>query len=171
MRTYKIKDIGRVITGKTPATKIEEFYALNDYQFVKPPDIKKTRYILRTDKYISEYAFNRFKSIRIMPNSILIDCIGDLGDVAISSKACISNQQINSITNIDNSKADPLYMYYYFSTKKDYLQLIGHNGTVMPIINKSIFENIEINIHSINEQQHIVDTIKKFTLPLLLKSF
>ena len=167
MRTYKIKDIGKVVTGKTPPTKIEEYYTKADYMFVCPPDIKNKRYIHYSEKYISHLAFDNFKTIHINVDSIVIDCIGaDLGNVSIVGKKCISNQQINAITKINNEIAIPLYLYYYFLNKKDYFHLIGQNGSTMPIINKSLFENIEIYIHSIEEQQHIVNTISF----LLLKS-
>ena len=167
MRTYKIKDIGKVVTGKTPPTKIEEYYTTSDYMFVCPPDIKNKRYIFCSEKYISDLAFNTFKAIQLDENSIVIDCIGaDLGNVSIIGKKCITNQQINAITKINNDTVIPLYLYYYFLNKKDYFHLIGQNGSTMPIINKSLFENIEISIHSIEEQQHIVNTISF----LLLKS-
>ena len=167
MRTYKIKEIGKVITGKTPSTKINEFYNSNDYQFVCPPDIKNQRYVNGVDKYISKSAFLNCKSININKDSILIDCIGaDLGNVALSTKQCITNQQINSITQIKTEMVLPLYLYYLFSTKKSYFHLIGQNGSTMPIINKTMFENIDIAIHDYATQQHIVNTISF----LLLKS-
>lgn len=161
MRTFKIKEIGRVITGKTPSTKNEMFYNSNDFQFICPPDIKNTRYVKNTNKYISTDAFKQSRNIQIQSDSIVIDCIGaDLGNVALTSLLCITNQQINSITNIDINKALPLYLYYLFSTKKKYFHLIGQNGSTMPIINKSMFEKIEIQIHELNQQQHIVDTVR-----------
>lgn len=167
MRTYKIKEIGRVVTGKTPSTKKENFYHSHDYQFICPPDIKNPRFIFKCEKYVSKCAFDTCKSIQLKPNSILIDCIGaDLGNVSITTSQCITNQQINSITDIKSEIVIPLYLYYYFSTKKDYFHLIGQNGSTMPIINKSMFENIEISVHSLAQQQHIVNTISF----LLLKS-
>ncbi len=160
MRTYKIKEVGKVITGKTPSTKNELFYNSKDNMFICPPDIKSVRYITNSEKYVSSLAFDSCKSIQIAKNSILIDCIGaDLGNVAISTNDSITNQQINTITNINENIALPLYLYYFFSTKKAFFHLIGQNGSTMPIINKSMFENIEINIHDMPLQQHIVNTI------------
>ncbi|BDX52762.1 hypothetical protein JPM7_3690 [Metamycoplasma equirhinis] len=159
MKTYKIKEIGKVITGKTPSTKNKNFYNSNDFLFVCPPDIKLARYVKKTKRYISYEGLLSCKSLCIEPNSIMIDCIGDIGDVAISTKKCITNQQINTITNINNKISIPLYLYYLFLTKKTFFHLIGQNGTTMPIINKSMFENIKINIHDLTNQQHIVNTI------------
>ncbi|WP_420704366.1 restriction endonuclease subunit S [Metamycoplasma hyosynoviae] len=60
MRTYKIKDLGKVITGKTPSTKVNIFWNSNDFPFICPPDIKNNRYISKSIKYISNYALKKF---------------------------------------------------------------------------------------------------------------
>lgn len=161
MEKYKIKDIGRVITGKTPSTKENRYYNANDFMFICPADIKNVRLLNKSNKYISLVAFTNFKSIQLNPNTIVIDCIGaDLGNVSLTQTKCMTNQQINSITEINTGIAYPMYLYYYFSTKKEYFHLIGQNGSTMPIINKSMFENIEIIIHSLFEQQHIVNIVR-----------
>ncbi|MDD1379248.1 restriction endonuclease subunit S [Metamycoplasma hyosynoviae] len=157
MRTYKIKDLGKVITGKTPSTKVNIFWNSNDFPFICPPDIKNNRYISKSIKYISNYALNKFNSIKLKENSIVISCIGYIGYVSITKKLSISNQQINAITNINRNIVSELYLYYLLLTKKDYFNSIGQNGTTMPIINKTLFENIELSIHSIEQQHHIVN--------------
>ncbi|MDD7894833.1 restriction endonuclease subunit S [Metamycoplasma hyosynoviae] len=159
MRTYKIKDLGKVITGKTPSTKVNIFWNSNDFPFICPPDIKNNRYISKSIKYISNYALNKFNSIKLKENSIVISCIGYIGYVSITKKLSISNQQINAITNINRNIVSELYLYYLLLTKKDYFNSIGRNGTTMPIINKTLFENIELSIHSIEQQHHIVNII------------
>ena len=62
MFLYKIKDLGIVITGYTPKTSEKLNYSSNDYMFVSPVDLKKSRYIKSTTKYISSYAFNNSKN-------------------------------------------------------------------------------------------------------------
>jgi len=46
METVKIKNIGRVITGKTPPTSRSEFFN-GDYPFITPSDI--SNYKIRSD--------------------------------------------------------------------------------------------------------------------------
>ena len=160
MKTYKVKELGKIITGKTPSTKNENFWNKNIYHFITPIDIKNNRYILKTERQISELAITNFKTIILPSNSLLISCIGYIGYVALTKKdKSISNQQINSIINIKNEIAIPLYLYYYFLKNKSFLKIIGNNGTTMPIIKKSLFEEIEITIHELEIQQHIVNTI------------
>lgn len=154
-----IKNFSKVITGTTPSTKNEEYYSSNDFMFITPEDLKLNRYIKSSKRYISNYAYNDYKNRFISENSIVIDCIGsDMGNVGITYKQSLTNQQINAITEIKENVVNPLYLYYLLSTYKNYFHSIGSNGSTMPIISKSLFENIDINIkHNLIEQQHIVD--------------
>ena len=157
---YKIKDFGKIITGTTPSTKNKEYYNESKYMFVGPTDLKGVRLIMSSEKYISECAMNDFSNRQLNKDDIVVDCIGsDMGDVAVITQKCMTNQQINAITNINNNIVLPLYLYYLLSTKKSFFHLIGSNGSTMPIISKSLFENIEFDIHELPIQQHIVDTI------------
>ena len=159
LKKYKISDIGTVITGITPSTQNKLNYSNNDYKFICIPDFKaNNRYLKNSNNYISKYAFDKIANKHLHKDDIAISCIGTIGNVGIIWDDCISNQQINSITSI-NKKFVPMYIYYNLSTKYLLLKKISGNGTALDIIPKSIFEKIEIDIHSIDEQQHIVNTI------------
>ena len=156
-----INKFSEVVTGTTPSTKNDNYYSANEYMFITPEDLKNNRYIKSTKRYISEYAHKDYHKRFIPKDSIVIDCIGsDMGNVAITFYEALTNQQINAITNINLQIVKPLYLYYLLSTYKKYLHTIGSNGSTMPIISKTLFENIDINIkHNLVEQQHIVDII------------
>lgn len=156
-----INNFSKVVTGTTPSTKNNKYYSSDDYMFISPEDLKNNRYIQHSKRYISYYAYDDYKSRFIPENSIVIDCIGsDMGNVAITSKTSLTNQQINAITNINTNIVKPLYLYYLLSTYKNFFHSIGSNGSTMPIISKSLFENINVDIkHNLIEQQHIVDII------------
>ena len=157
---YKIKDFGKIITGTTPSTKNKDYYNESKYMFIGPTDLKGVRHIVSSEKHISECALSDYSNRELNKNDIVVDCIGsDMGDVAVITKKCMSNQQINAITNINYNIVLPIYLYYLLSTKKSFFHLIGSNGSTMPIISKSLFENIEFDIHELSIQQHIVDTI------------
>lgn len=158
MKKYKISELGHTITGTTPQTADYRNYSNDDYLFISPTDIKFQRYITKTEKHISNFAFNNLQLRQMSFNDIVIDCIGsDMGNVAIINEPCISNQQINAITNINQKEFSSLYLYYLFCTMKSYFHQIGMNGSTMPIISKSLFDEIEISIHDFPEQQHIVN--------------
>ena len=152
----KLKEIGEVITGCTPKTKVEQYYNKKDYMFIGPSDIKNTKYVTKSEKYISNDAYLDYKNRFISKDSIMIDCIGsDMGNVAITKESVLTNQQINSLTNIHVENYNVEYIYYILSTMKHFFHHIGTNGSTMPIINKTMFENIEIEVVNKEKQDKI----------------
>ena len=162
MKKVKLCEIGKIITGCTPSTKKEEYYSNNDFMFVGPSDIKSVMYVDSTEKHISTVAFNEYKNKFINENSIVVDCIGsDMGNVAIIKNKCLTNQQINAITNINCNDYNIKYIYYVLSTMKQYFHLIGTNGSTMPILNKTMFENLEIEVPEKEIQDKIANILSK----------
>lgn len=74
-KIYKFKDLGKIITGKTPPTSKLELYG-NEYQFITPSDIPTftERYILSTERGLSKLGYNKMKSIVLPYNSIGVVC-------------------------------------------------------------------------------------------------
>lgn len=159
---YKIKEIGTVVTGATPKTKNDNYYNSKDFLFIGPTDLKKEKYVIESEKHISKDAYNDYKSRFIEKDSIMIDCIGsDMGNVALSKNKVLTNQQINSITNINKNLFNIEYTYYLLSTMKKYFHQIGTNGSTMPIINKSMFEEIELELPDKSIQDKVVKILSK----------
>ena len=155
----KLKEIGTIITGNTPKTSNQEYYCNPDFLFIGPSDLQNGKYIRKSEKYISEKAYFDYKTRFISKNDICVSCIGYIGYVAMATQSCLTNQQINSISRIDETVIIPDYLYYKLVAMKDYFNALSGNGSAVPIINKTFFENIEIDIHNLSDQQHIVDTV------------
>ena len=154
----RLCDIGKIITGNTPKTSEVLNYSSNDICFVKPSDISDGEITMLTDSefYISEYA--RTKA-RILPcKSILVTCIGIIGKVAINNVECAFNQQINAIVP-DTSKCLTEYLAYAIQNKQKEMQDIA-NAPVVPILNKTQFSEIEIELPSIESQTEVVAKIR-----------
>jgi type I restriction enzyme S subunit len=147
----KLKDIGKIVTGKTPSKREESFWDSDDIPFVKPDDFKND--VSLVDKFNTYVSFKGSEKANIVPpNSVLVTCIGTIGKVIINNLEVTTNQQINSI--IPNENIDAKYLMYQILTKKAYLNHIA-NAPVVPIINKTTFGNIEINIHPLKQQKAI----------------
>ena len=93
----------------------------------------------------------------------MVGCIGwDMGNVALCTETCATNQQINSVTDI-KSGYNPLYLYYWLRTKKDYLFSIA-SVTRTPILSKSTFEEILVPMPKKDRQDavaHVLSAIDK----------
>jgi type I restriction enzyme S subunit len=158
-KEYKLKELGRIVTGNTPSSKFPEEFG-NEMPFVTPSDYKNyNKWITAAERNLSQKGINKLRS-RILPKkSLLVTCIGsDMGKVAINKIPVISNQQINSL--IPNENVDADFLYYKLIDSYEVLRMYGEAGTALPIVNKSDFENIDIEIpENINEQKAIAEIL------------
>ncbi len=146
MLKYKeIKQLGKVITGKTPPTEDESNFG-GSIPFITPSDIKSfnEHYIVDTERTISESG-SRYVSKNILPNdSICFVCIGStIGKMCMTGTPSYTNQQLNSIipfANVDNH-----YLFYLLRYFKGYFQLLGGGtGSGKGIVKKSTFEKSKV---------------------------
>jgi type I restriction enzyme S subunit len=152
---YRLKDIGQVITGKTPSTNNKDNFDTNKnkYLFITPRDMNiNSKYIKETERYLTDRINSSFNNLIVNDNEICVSCIGTIGKVFIPKYLAITNQQINSIINIDAEICYYNYLYYKLCTLTDTMNLIA-GGTTVPIINKSTFENLEIDLPDIDYQR------------------
>lgn len=162
MKRVLIKDVGKVITGNTPSKNNTEFYDSDDIGFIKPDGLGATGITLVNEarEYISENA--RKKARIVEKGTVLVTCIGNIGKMGIvENKEITFNQQINAI--IPNKSVLSKYLAYNILSNRKRLEAIA-NAPVVPIINKTQFENFEILIHEeINEQARIVSILDNLT--------
>ncbi len=152
---YKIKSIGTIITGKTPSTKNKVYWDGN-IPFITPTDIKQNKYIYNTERNVSNAGAKRIGYI-LPKEAIVVVCIGStIGKIGLTSKESVTNQQNNSI--ICKSEINPHYVYYALLLRSKILK--SYSGiAAVPIINKSLFGNLEIPLPSLSEQQKIAEIL------------
>lgn len=152
----KISDIGNVITGNTPSKSNWDYYCSNDIPFIKPDVIDEE---IISDKLIAkEYISEKAKSVAriIQKGTVVVTCIGSIGKIGIVNKECAFNQQINAI--IPNNNINSYYLALALKANKNRLIQIA-NAPVVPIINKTQFENFTVNINL--DQSFQVDVVKR----------
>jgi len=157
-RRRKIANLGRVVTGKTPATSNREFFD-GEYMFVTPSDINYAHYFCRaTESTVTDLARQRYKNQFIPAGSVMFTCIGNtIGKCAIACSECLTNQQINSV--ITNKETDAKFIYYLLCNNVSLIKSLG-GGAATPIINKSTFQNIEFSIPDADEQRRIAEVLE-----------
>ena len=157
----KLIDLGYVGTGTTPSMKNPGYYDSDDIPFIKPSDINDNE-VSKITKSVFFISNKARQKARLFPkNTILCVCIGSIGKIGITTKESSCNQQINYI--IPNDKHNAKFLAYSLLFRKDELIRIGSDGTVVPIINKSRFENIEIKTFDYDKETKIsgeLDSIK-----------
>ncbi len=136
----KIGSLGKVITGKTPSTKVMEYWDKLDVPFITPGSIDENLYVNNFLRYVSEKGAQTGRILQ--RNTILTVCIGStVGKVALVSNRCITNQQINAV--ICNKNIDPIFLYYAILYRAKYLKQLAGVAAV-PIVKKSLFENFRV---------------------------
>ncbi|GAA9177507.1 hypothetical protein Taiwan44_06270 [Helicobacter pylori] len=155
-QTFCLKDLGKIVTGKTPKTSNLDFFN-GKYMFITPNDLHGTYRIIKTPRTLSDSGLKSIQNNTIDNTSILVGCIGDVGIIRMCFDKCATNQQINSIIDIKDF-CNPYYLYYYLSNKKELFKNIALS-TVVPIIPKTIFQEIEVLLPNIETQQKIARTL------------
>lgn len=155
----KIGYLGRVVTGKTPPTKNQEYYG-DKYPFITPTDITDNSIYVMPERYLSEKGAQKVASSKLSKNSICYTCIASVGKIAITREESFTNQQINSVI-VDPNKADYRYIFYLLRNITPQIKrMVG--GAASPIINKSAFEDINIEVPKVETQKQIADVLSAY---------
>ena len=158
MRTYLIKEISEIINGATPSTSNPSYWN-GDIVWITPKDLTgfTNRYIYSGHLNITKKGYDSCSTKLLPKGTILLSSRAPIGYLAIAGTELCTNQGFKSI--ICNSEiVDNRYLYYWLLTKVKYLQQIS-SGATFKELSKSTLENIEIDLPSLDIQQHIVDTI------------
>ena len=154
----KIRQIGEVVTGKTPKKSNPDYYGGN-YPFFKPGDLNSGFYVKSSVDRLSEEGIGQS---RVLPEkSTLVTCIGaTIGKTGFNRVQGASNQQINAI--IPHKNILPEFVYFYCISPQFQKEIINnYSSTTLPILNKSKFQNLPIALSSFPEQGRIVDKLEE----------
>lgn len=159
LRTVKVKEIGKVVTGHTPPTQKREFYG-DEFVFIKPTDMKVgERYVTETEEMLSDISFEKFKKSLIPPLSTCVVTIGSLGKkMCFTNKYCFTNQAVNAIIPYDGY--DKLYVYYLFKYINPAIENLS-NGTASgrDNVSKGSFENLNVIVSKSKHYQQAIASI------------
>ncbi|MBO7488818.1 MAG: restriction endonuclease subunit S [Bacteroidales bacterium] len=145
-----IKSFGNIFTGSTPSTKISEFWN-GEYSFLTPTEINNTLEPQTASRFVTSEGLKA--SREISKGDVLVTCVGEIGRITIASQKCCANQQINIIS--PNNTIDSKYLFYCLKQYKNLL-LKATTISVVPILVKSSFENIQIPDFQTNKKESFV---------------
>ena len=151
--SYKIGELGKVITGKTPSTTEPENFG-GPYPFITIPDLVQKVYIDTSERTLSEIGASKMKTLLLPPNSVMMSCIATIGKCGITTKPSFTNQQINSVI-CNPDIVDPLFLYYVFTQIGHQLESAGGGGSVYTNVSKSRFSEISVLLPPLPEQRTI----------------
>ncbi|MEZ9679582.1 restriction endonuclease subunit S [Vibrio splendidus] len=166
-RTKTIKEIGNVITGKTPpGTK--EIYFGGEVNFLTPSDMDESKYVESTQRTLSVSGAEVLKK-NLIEKGIAVSCIGwQMGKSVIINSPTVTNQQINTLIP-DSAQVDIEFLYYVLKLKRQEIFNLGATATRTPIVKKSLFEKIEIEFpEDLKLQKSIAQTLRSLDNKIIL---
>lgn len=156
VKSYKISDIARVVTGSTPSKNNPEHWG-NSVPFLTPSDQQYGVRTPETDRYLSDEGADSFERRMIPAGSTALTCIGaTIGKISLVKQPTVTNQQINSL--ITKSGTDSLYLYYKMTTCKEDLVAMA-SGSATPIVSKKLLESLEINLPNLEYQEYVAEIL------------
>ena len=152
---YRLEELGDIVTGKTPPSKVQDAFSYSGTQFVTPRDMDGRRWIDSTERFLSESGVAAVKNSLVPSGSVAVSCIGsDMGKAVLLKVESVTNQQINTLV-VDTQKFNAKFVYYVLSTKQDEFKSIA-GGSATPILNKGHFGKFEIDLPTKDEQDFLV---------------
>ena len=155
-RKITIGDLGKIVTGKTPSTKNENFWN-GDIPFVTPSDLQKSKHVFFTERTVSQEGLTAVRGQVLPSGAICVSCIGNLGYTAMTTQTSVSNQQINSI--IPGADFDKNFVYYLMKSLWDEFKNLEGQSTTLSILNKTLFSKMEVIVPDLSTQQKIAEVL------------
>lgn len=153
----KISDLGQVVGGATPSTKVDEYYN-GDISWITPKDLSdfKGRYIVRGERNITKAGMDSCSTQLLPKNTVLFSSRAPIGYVAIAEKEMCTNQGFKSV--IPNENVDYLFLYYLLKYNKDKIEAMG-SGTTFKEVSGSTMRNVEVMIPESKDIQKKIASI------------
>ena len=171
---YKIKNVGKIISGSTPSTNISKYWN-GEHLWITPAELNDDSFIINSTNRKLTYLGVKTSSLIELPiGTVLLSSRAPIGKVAIVGENMFCNQGFKNI--IPNEKINSIYLYYVFKEKKEYLNFLGRGATFKEL-SKEIVENISIKVPPIELQNKFAERIEKieklkFTImTIILKAY
>ena len=136
-----VRDIGNVVCGKTPSTKIPEYYG-DDVPFITIPDMHGNIFVISTQKKLSHVGASSQARKTLPAGSICVSCIATPGLVVITTEESQTNQQINSV--IPNQPGETYYWFWVLRDLGNEIKAGGSGGSVLTNLSTGRFSELRI---------------------------
>lgn len=154
----KLGKICTVVSGSTPKSTHPEYWG-GDLNWVTPAELTdETDIIYESQRKITQKAVIDSNLKSFPAGTVLLSSRAPIGKVAIAGTNMYCNQGFKNLVCSD--KIYNRYLYHFLKDKTDYLNSLGRGATFKEI-SKSIVENIEIPLPSMEEQKKIAAVLDK----------
>ena len=153
---YSLSELVEIIGGGTPKTTIEEYWNGN-INWISIKDFNgDSKYILNTEKTITELGLNKSSTKLLKEKDIIISARGTVGALGVIKTPMAFNQSCYGLRA--NNKVNSDFLYYLLKNSINILKNNTH-GSVFNTITKDTFNHIKVNLPSLEEQEKIANIL------------
>lgn len=156
-KRMKLSEIGQIVAGGTPKTKIEEYWN-GDISWITPKDLSShtSMYISKGERSISQEGLDNSSAKLLPKGTVLFTSRAPIGYVAIAKKEVTTNQGFKSI--IVNDENYNVFVYYLLRNNISVIE--NHaNGSTFKEISGKVMNALEFDIPSLMEQKTIANIL------------
>ena len=158
MKKVKLGEICEIVTGSTPKSSNPNYWN-GEYKWITPAEISDDDFIVfDTQRKITKLGIEETGLKSFPTGTVLLSSRAPIGKVAISGCEMYCNQGFKNF--ICSNKINNEYLYYFFKSRKNYLNILGRGATFKEI-SKSIVSDIEIFLPTYGIQRKQVKVLKK----------
>jgi len=155
----KLSDIGEIVSGGTPSTKVSDYWDGN-ISWISPADLSgySNTTITKGRKSITKEGLKNSSARLIPKGSVLFSSRAPIGYVVIAGNEVCTNQGFKSI--VPNKLITTDYLFFYLKASKQKAEKVA-SGTTFKEISLKAFSILEIPLPPLPEQQAIVSKIEE----------
>lgn len=157
----RLGDLGEVYTGRTPSSERPAYFG-SDFPFITPGDMRQGKHARATERSLSAEGAALLRRIILPADSICVSCIcWQMGEVIMTERTSFTNQQINIV--VPGDTVDPSFLYYSLRPLKQELLALGSMaGVRTPILNKSLFCDLRVQLPPLPLQRRIAGILSAY---------
>lgn len=158
MDKVRLGEVCKIVSGSTPKTGINEYWD-GDIDWLTPAELNDKSYIIMDSvRKLTKYGVEKTGLKPFPKDTVILSSRAPIGKTAIAGKEMYCNQGFKNL--ICSERISPQYLYWFLKRNTAYLNALGRGATFKEI-SKSIVENIEIYLPSIEEQEQCAIILKK----------
>jgi type I restriction enzyme S subunit len=154
-RKHRLGELVNTIGGGTPKTDNEEYWE-GDNLWLTPSEVsdEKRIHISNTERKLTDKGISNSSAKTLPPGSVLMTSRATVGVPVINREPMATNQGFIGIEITEENKLDNYYLLYWIKNNRSLI--MNHaSGSTYPEISQTSFNDLEINLPPIEEQEKI----------------
>lgn len=166
MKPVRLGDVCEVVSGSTPKSNIPEYWD-GELKWITPAELNDDSYVVCDSvRHITDLGVQKTGLKPFPAGTVILSSRAPIGKTAIAGCEMYCNQGFENL--ICSEVIDNRYLYHYLTAKTEYLKSLGRGATFKEI-SKSIVENIEIPLPSLEEQRKLADQFEQINQLISLR--